>query len=642
MNLVDLRHQATEYLAKDLFGEVIALYEQAINADSADSKVVTNYWYLGLALLLQGEESEAQAIWLSAITQGAPEQIDTWTSDLIQVLEIEAVQRLQSNRSQQAEKIYCQILELDPENVKAYLNLGTACVQQNKLEQGLSCYYQALALDPSDAEVCRALGVAFEKQNKLEEAVNCYQRSLALNPSDAEVYNNLGLIFEAQNKMNEAVICHYKAIQVDSDFIFSHNNMGGVLEAQGNLEEAANWYRKATAINPDYAVAHTNLGRILEAQEQLDEAIVCYYKAIEVNPDYVNAYHNLGFAFEKQGKFAESLSYYSQALELNPNYAIAHFNHALMLLRMGDFEHGWVEYEWRWQRDEVPPCPLEQPLWNGSNLESQTILIYTEQGLGDTIQFIRYIPLVAQCGGRVIVTCQASLARLLETVAGIDQLIPMGVTLPHFDVHTPLLSLPRLLKTTLKTVPVQIPYLAAPEVYNINLKTPPKTRLKVGIAWAGNPKNLIDYRRSCTLADFTQLLQIPNIAFYSLQKEPRAVDLAQLVSMRKVVQDLSHLLNDFADTAVVVEQLDLVITVDTSVAHLAGALGHPVWVLLPFVPDWRWMIEREDSPWYPTMRLFRQTSPGDWAGVMNRVAEALQASNPLSHLAQAVQSSAGG
>ena len=316
-----------------------------------------------------------------------------------------------------------------------------------------------------------------------------------------------------------------------------------------------------------------------------------------------------------RGNWTEALACYRQALVLAPNFPEAHENLGMILLLYGNLRTGFAEYEWRCQTKKYLRRSFPYPLWDGSDLQGQKIILICDQGYGDAIQFIRYVPLITELDGKIIVVCQEPLLRLFSTVAGIEQLIIEAIV--EFDVHAPLMSLPHLMGTTLDTIPAQIPYLTAPKPYPFILQSPAETYLKVGIVWAGSPGNQNDRNRSCNFSDFSSILKIPGIAFYSLQKGSEITNLGG-------VQDLSGKLNDFADTSAIIEQLDLVITVDTSVAHLAGALGKPVWVLLSFVADWRWMLEREDSPWYPTMRLFRQTQPGDWNGVFEKVAVALE------------------
>jgi thioredoxin-like negative regulator of GroEL len=384
----------------------------------------------------------------------------------------------------------------------------------------------------------------------------------------------------------------------------------GVIASQvGKHEKAIPFYQKVLALVPNFAEAHFNLASALHNQDKIEEAIAHYQQGLTLNPNYPEVHLNLGAALKSQGRLEEAIAHYQQALTLNPNYPKAHYNLAEALLQHGDLSQGFTEYEWRWQLPHCPPRRFLQPLWDGSNLQGRRILLHAEQGLGDTIQFIRYAPLVAQQGGYVIVECQTPLLRLLATVPGINQLVAQGAALPQFDVHLPLLSLPHLLGTTLETIPAQIPYLSPPESHDFRLEAPQGTRLKVGIVWAGSPENPNNRHRSLDLDYFLKLLDVPGVAFYSLQKEPGAADLARLGDQQGRVQDLSDRVHDFADTAAAVAQLDLVITVDTSVAHLVGALGKPAWVLLAYDPDWRWLLGREDSPWYPSLRLFRQEYP---------------------------------
>lgn len=465
--------------------------------------------------------------------------------------------------------------------------------QAGRLPEAEEIYRQVLQQQPNQVDALQLLGVIVHQSGQLEEAIAYYRQALARNPALSQVHSNLGIALRQKGLLEEAILHYQQAVTLQPNSAEFHYNLGIALSDQGELEEATQSYHRATALKPNYAAAHNNLGYVLHQLGQQQEAIACYNKAVELKPD-----------------FAE-----------------AHRNRAEALLLVGDFSRGFVEYEWRWQLYEPQQLPAFQtPLWDGSHLAGKTILLYAEQGLGDTIQFIRYAPLVQEHGGRVIAVCLPSLVRLLKTVPGIHQVVALDKDVdekvPEFDVKAPLMSLPRILRTTLETIPAQIPYLAPPASHNLKLDAPTGTRLKVGIVWAGNPDNRHNIRRTFGLKPFIPLLKTPGVAFYSLQVGSRSQDLAELPTDIQV-QDLSGQLTDFADTAGVVTQLDLIITIDTSVAHLAGALGKPTWVLLPFVPDWRWMLRREDSPWYPTMRLFRQESLGDWSGVMARVALAL-------------------
>lgn len=426
-------------------------------------------------------------------------------------------------------------------------------------------------------------------------------------------------------RLAQAEQLYRQILQQQPDRVEVLHRLAMLASQVGKYEKAIPFYQKVLALQPNFAEARFNLASALHNQDKIEEAIAHYQQGLTLNPNYPEVHVNLGAALKAQGRLEEAIARYQQAIALQPNSPKAHYNLALALLQQGDLSQGFTEYEWRWRFPHSPPRPFSQPLWDGSNLQGRTILLHAEQGFGDTIQFIRYAPLLAQYSDRVIVECQAPLLPLLATVPGIDQLIVRGAALPRFDVHLPLLSLPHVLGTTLKTIPAPIPYLSPPESRQLSLETPPGTHLQVGIVWAGSPKNPYNRHRSLDLTYFLTLFDIPGVAFYSLQKEAPAADFARLNDYKERVQDLSDRLHDFADTAAVVAQLDLVITVDTSIAHLTGALGKPAWVLLSFDPDWRWLLGRDDSPWYPSIRLFRQDSLGNWQQVFARVAESLSA-----------------
>ena len=305
---------------------------------------------------------------------------------------------------------------------------------------------------------------------------------------------------------------------------------------------------------------------------------------------------------------------------------MAHWNLSLALLLSGDFAGGWEEYEWRWKMKNNDGRNYSCPLWQGEDIVGRTINLHVEQGFGDTIQFIRYAPMVMQRGAKVIVECQPQLVRLLASVEGLAHITDRTASSIYFDMHAPLLSLPRIFSTTLKTIPCHVPYLSADRVLVAKWRQkiePLPGRFRVGLVWAGNPTHGNDRNRSCALVDFALLAKIPNVIFYSLRKDEGAEQCENPPHEINLV-DLTRDIADFADTAALMDNLDLIISVDTAVAHLAGALGRPVWTLLPFVPDWRWLLDRRDNPWYPTMRLFRQSKPGNWRGVMADVANALR------------------
>lgn len=587
--------------------EALACYQQTLALEPNHAGA---YYNLGKALQEQGRLAQATACYQQAlILQPNYAELHNCLGTVLQ----------QQGLLAEATTYYNQALTIDPNYAEAYSNLGSVLERQDELEEAINCYQQALALKPDDALVYNNLGGAMYKQRRLAEAVDCYQKALVQEPDNPVVYSNLGVTLKDLGQIEEAITCYGQALALDPNYAEAYSNLGGAMEEQGQLGQAINCYRQALALNPNLAEFHNNLGSAMEAQGQLAEAISCYRQALALNSNLAMAQNNLAHALLFQGKVEEAIVYLQPNSQLNPN---DRFNRACLLLLAGDFRRGFAEYECRWQTKEMPPRPFSQPLWDGSHLEGRTILLHTEQGFGDKIQFIRYTDLVATYGGRLIVECPAPLIRLFESISCIDQLIPPDTSLPEFDVHAPLISLPWILETTLETIPAKIPYLAAPQS-STKLEVSCQTELKVGIVWASDPSGKTARKRSCPLSHFLELTNIRGITFYSLQKDLQQTDLAHLKQLPGV-QNLSHLLNDFADTAAVIAQLDLVITIDTSVAHLAGALGKQVWVLLPFDSDWRWMLHREDSPWYPTMRLFRQPQPGDWPSVFVLVNEALQ------------------
>jgi hypothetical protein len=391
-------------------------------------------------------------------------------------------------------------------------------------------------------------------------------------------------------------------------------------------EEAVSIFDQALAQSPDLAELHGNKANALKALDRFDEALACYDWAIGLKPNYPEAHNNRGTCLEDMMRMGEALFSYRNALALKPHYAEAHWNFALNRLRLGDLKTGWLESEWRWkcptlqlrQRDFV------QPLWLGADpIENKVLLLHSDQGLGDSIQFLRYVPLVATRGARVVLEVDQALHQLCAELPGVSQLIAKGETLPAFDFHCPLSSLPLAFDTTLGTIPQAVPYLSAGDKAAAwkdrlgSTKTP-----RVGLVWAGNPNHNNDRNRSIPLEALLPLLDV-KAQFFSLQKEARPSD-AAVLRERKEILDLGPELGSFAETAAIIQNLDLLISVDTSVAHLAGALGRPVWVLLPYVPDWRWQLIRTDSPWYPTARLFRQSETRDWPSVVDRAVAALR------------------
>lgn len=469
------------------------------------------------------------------------------------------------------------------------------------------------------AEFFNHARAALQAGHPAEAEAACHS-ALALEPGLAEAWQLLGFLQHHRGDGAAGLASLQTALRLRPDFAPVHNDLGVVLRGLGRLAEAAASYQRALALAPDFADAHFNLGNTLKELGLLEEAVACFVRADALKPGLPDTPTNCGAALRDLNRLDDAARCYEEALRRQPDFPEARWNRGVLRLLRGDLAGGWDDYEWRWKVPGLlpPRRVFTVPEWDGSDLKGRAILLHAEQGFGDTIQFIRYAPVLAARGATVLLQCQPALTGLMASVSGISEVIPDGATLPAFDYHAPLLSLPRLCSTRLESVPCRVPYLEAEQG---RVRLPPARAgrpLRVGFAWAGNPANGADRLRSMPLADWFPFFAEAPATFYSLQCGPRAAELAALPSGSAVV-DLSPQLRDFTDTASAVAELDCVITVDTSVAHLAGALGRPVWTLLASAACWRWLLGRADSPWYPTMRLFRQPSRGDWRSVMECV-----------------------
>ncbi len=535
---------------------------------------------------------------------------------------IEARKHHQAGRLAQAEEIYKQVLNRQPDNAAVLSKLGAALAGQGKLAETLTPLQRAIELDPDLVEAHNNLGAAFQILGKLDDSVAAFRRALAINPDHLSAHVNLGNTLKRQGMLEDAVASYGRALEIDADFADAHNGLGAARMGQGKMEDAAACFRRTLELNPNHAEALNNLGNILRSEDQLEEAVAMLQRALEINPGLIGAHINLGNTLKSQGTLEDAEASYKRALEIDPANAEAHWNHSQVLLLMGRYREGWAEYEWRTKCEDFSSVQWDygRPRWDGSNLDGKTILLSAEQGLGDTFMFFRYVPAVAALGGRVIVKCPESLKRLFEPAPGVDRVVTAIDDDVRFDLHAPLPSLPHIFETDAASIPDDVPYLHAPADDRMRLAN--GGGLKMGIAWAGNPDHKNDRNRSVDLGLFAPLLGIEGCVFHSLQVGPGEGDIERLGLGGRIV-DTGRKLSDFAVTARAIEQMDLVISVDTAVVHLAGALARPVWTLLPFVPDWRWLLDRGDSPWYPTMRLFRQPAPGDWQSVFREVKTAL-------------------
>lgn len=525
-----------------------------------------------------------------------------------------AVDRHRSGRLADAEALYRRILEHDPSDVEALTNLGAALRAQGRIADAVHSLRRAIALKPDYAGAHNNLGNALQMQGDRDGASAAYRASLACDPNQAEVHCNLGAILIDRNEPGEAETSLRQALALKPDFARAHYNLGRCRFQKKAYASAVEAYEAALRFEAGNAGYQNDLGNALFALDRLDEALSRYEAACRSDPKLVPSHVNRANTLFELMRIEDAIAGYDRALALDPAHAEARCNRALALLLTGRFSEGFAEYEWRWRKPGFPKMrDLPAPAWEGELLSGKTILLHAEQGLGDTIHFARYAPRVKARGGHVVFECPPSLARLLRTVEELDVVVAQGEPLPAFDVHAPLLSLPRIFKTTPETIPGAVPYLTAPKTKPV---LPPRAgRRRIGIAWAGNPANVNDRKRSVDPALFAPLLARADIVI--LQVGPEHTPVARGILSGAI--DIGDRLVDFAATAAVLAELDLVITVDTALAHLAGALAVPVWTLVPFRPDWRWQRDRTDSPWYPSMRLFRQERRGDWSPVFARV-----------------------
>jgi tetratricopeptide (TPR) repeat protein len=521
---------------------------------------------------------------------------------------------------------YDRAIALRPGYADALVNRGNALGRLQRHEEALASYNNALKSQPAHVEALVSRAATLHELRQYGEALRSYDRALALRPDDSDMLLNRGVTLHELKRPAEALNSYDRALVIDPNNVDALTNRGLALHDLGRYGEALASHERALALQPDHAAALSNRGVTLHRLGRLDEALASYDRALCLQPDYVDALVNRGVTLHGLTRFDEAMASYDRAIALQTDHADAHFFGGMSRLLAGNFDSGWIEYEWRRRGASTGPSRRDfpQPLWLGGNeIAGKTILLHSEQGFGDTVQFCRYAPLVTARGARVILEVEEPLQGLLTGLAGTTQVVAKGNRLPDFDWQCPLLSLPRAFRTQLETIPSAVPYLRPPDqaLVKWGARLPPKRCPRIGIAWAGNAKHLRDRERSIDLRDLLPLLDI-GVTFISLQKEVRAADVPTLKEGTEITH-FGHELENFSDTAALISHLDLVISVDTAIAHLAGALGKPVWILLTHVPDWRWLLDRDDSPWYPTARLFRQSETREWNGVIARVRESL-------------------
>ncbi|HYD71357.1 tetratricopeptide repeat-containing glycosyltransferase family protein [Azospirillum sp.] len=567
-----------------------------------------------------------------------------------------------AGRLAEAEVLYTRILDADPEAADAAHLLGVLYAQAGHPQPALALLKRAVTLRPEAASPNSNLGNALRVLGRTEAAVAAYARAVRLDPFLADAYANRAGALKHLRRAAAALPLAKRALAVAPDHAEALVALAESHAGVGQADAGAAAARRAAALRPDLAAAWLALGNAAAAGQRWAEAEAAYRAALDRAPNLVEAHENLGLVLVKQGREEEALDLldaagrlrperplwraratallalgrardaaesYAREMEFHPADAGLHWNRAFALLLAGDMAEGWEEFEWRRNDDNAQPPwrPFPQPTWRGEDVQGRTLLLYAEQGLGDTIQFLRYVPMVAARGARIVLEVQPPLLPLLEGFPGVARVIGRGEPLPDFDLECPLMSLPRVFGTRVDSIPADVPYLRpdparAAAWRERLLRHNGGEGPKVGLVWAGNPRFQADDLRSPRLSGLRAVLDVPGVRWFGLQMGDGRQDLER-VPVPDGFTDLGGAIGDFADTAAIMANLDLVVSSCTSVAHLAGALGVPVWVALPFAPDWRWLLGRDDSPWYPTARLFRQERVGDWTGVARRIAAAL-------------------
>jgi tetratricopeptide (TPR) repeat protein len=532
----------------------------------------------------------------------------------------------QQGRLDEAEKLYARALKLQRDNFDALHLLGVLNQQRGKPGEAHRLIASALKVQPNSPDALSNLAMAQSALKRHDEALKSVDKALAIAPGHGDALNNRGNVLLELKRPAEAVAAFDAVLAKAPRHLQARINRGNALTELGRTAEALADYDLALGMAPGHPLALYNRGNALRLLGRYQEAIAAYDGAVAAMPQHLNAWLNRGQALAALNRHQDAIASYGRVLAVQPDFADAHFNAAMSFLTIGDYARGFAEYEWRWKRTGMAaPKTFRRPPWLGeAPLAGLTIVLHAEQGLGDTVQFVRYVPRLAQMGARVVLEVQPVLKELFRGLDGLATVVGRGEPLPPYDAHCPLGSLPLALKTDISNIPTEIPYLRASEAalqkWRPRLEALPSPR--IALAWSGNVSHPNDRNRSLSLAQLDPLLSVPGASFISVQRELRDGE-AETLARDPRILNLGPELNDFSDTAAVLTLADLVISVDTAVAHLAGALGRPAFVLVPFQPDWRWMLDRDNSPWYPAMRLFRQTTIGDWDSVIARVRAAL-------------------
>jgi tetratricopeptide (TPR) repeat protein len=531
---------------------------------------------------------------------------------------------IQKGKFKKAVNFLKKAVNLNPESQESYTNLAIAQLSLQEIDPAIKAYEASLSLNPELEKNWNALGALYLERGTPEEALGAFEKALKINPKNAEAWFNRGNALSIQRKYEDAIEGYDKAISFKENYFKAQNNKGNALKELGLFTEAIDCYREALKAKPDFIEACLNIGNAWSDSGKPEKALEYYDRIEAASPLLPSALLNKGNALKQMGLRDEALESLKRAIELAPENTDAHLNYGMALLLYGNFKEGWQEYEWRLKRQELQSAQMPQPKWNGANAKDKNLLVIAEQGFGDTIQSARFFPMAKERCGKVTFACRKPLLSLMKNVSGIDKLIAKEkIDELDFDIYIPNMSLPGIFNADLSSIPSSTPYIFPDKekIEEWKEKILSDKKFRVGLCWAGSPTNTNDRNRSTNFNSLKKLLEIKEIDFYSLQKGPASLEAKDCENN---FSNMTEDFKDFSDTAALIENLDLVISVDTAIAHLAGAMNKPIWLILPFEPEWRWLTERTDSPWYPSMRIFRQNTFNGWVGVIAKIKKKLE------------------
>lgn len=579
------------------------------------TQVATDSFAAAWSLYTQGRVSQAAQAF-AQLVQARP----AWG----EALHMQGVCHLQLKQHAQALPALQAAAQYTPQDPSVHSNLGLVLRALKRWDESLAAYDRALQLKPDFAQAWANRGNVLRDMGRGDAAVASYQQALVCQPHYAQALHGLGLALGDVRRWSESLAAFDAALLQQPDYAIAYMDRGNTLRELERVPEALQSYERALQLNPQYAQAWSNRGVVLKRLGRMADAATSYERAIAIDPSFVDAIVNYATLLKDMMRLPSAVAMNGRALALDPDNSGAHLNLAICHLVSGDWALGWPHYEWRWKTEQLKDGvrTFAQPQWQGESLEGKTILLHAEQGLGDTLQFCRFAQMLAARGAKVLLEVQAPLLGVLAQLSGVHALLARGQVLPPFDLHCPLLSVPLALGLTLANLPPASAYLQADvEASRAWRHQVGQGEVRVGVVWSGRPEHKNDHNRSIPFEEFQRMFR-PGLHFHCLQKEFRLAD-RQALASRSDVAVWDSQLHSFSDTAALIDAMDVVVSVDTSVAHLAAAMGKPVWLLLPFSPDWRWVIGRDDSPWYPHMRLFRQADTGQWAPVLEQIYQAL-------------------